>query len=785
MSFTHSLVMWKWRLACIAATSVFLSGALQVGGGPLVYGQAAASGPVRLVVRVDQKLRRGLSLLRDGEDGRDETVQLEDQAGGRGDERILSFPCRPGVYVLHSNEGLVSLPIEIDSMACGSERAVSLLPSAVIKGLLLLPGDSGSRPSTVSLSLRRCGIEGKQGELGSFRTPVRVNGTFAVEVPAGCSDIVASAAHYAPVQLPRVALTLGQEHDVGRLVLKRGASILVRLRTPDGKPLAAGSVGIVGAGSCADFIRGFVVDKTANADYEGRSDQSGQVRFTGVPPDIVYVTAVASGRFAFAGPVELAEGRLAVPEPLTPGAGARVMITVAGGAEWIPSGATLQLSASPVVCGHAVPAAAIWGGLTRDDNQGSLDVPFPGRWSVRLLLVGSDRRGAVIGTEEIEVVDGVNAALAFSMDRVGYEGRVTVSGKAYPGKLVLVTGDPGSRVESTADVDDAGRFRVWLQGPGEYDARFRDSEGTMSLTRGKAVFTPGVPTTVRFSVSNAMAGVVVLPDGSPVVGASVRAQPTIDEFKLEAIRLGVPAAVTDEGGHFSFPALESGSWEVVASYGGRTGSQIVAVSEGDSANTLRLVLESTDTVSGVIVDSFGSPVPLARGRYAVETGSDNGIPPAGVFSSDVSGRFTVGVGQYAGRPIQVAVMAPGHPLGVFRILPIGDRPVTIAVPPAGGELRLRLPHAASAADLNLYVLVNEQGGILPVLDAVTIFGAALVQASAATVVELHSLMPGQWRAVVFLDSKSALLFLAGLGAVPNGREIKVVPGGTVELDWRK
>jgi len=81
-------------------------------------------------------------------------------------------------------------------------------------------------------------------------------------------------------------------------------------------------------------------------------------------------------------------------------------------------------------------------------------------------------------------------------------------------------------------------------------------------------------------------------------------------------------------------------------------------------------------------------------------------------------------------------------------------------------------------------LVNDQGGMLPLLDAISIFGSSLVKGPNSTTVIIPLLASGRWQLASFGDSKTALLYLAGFGRLPVVREFTVAPGASIEIDLR-
>jgi hypothetical protein len=110
-----------------------------------------------------------------------------------------------------------------------------------------------------------------------------------------------------------------------------------------------------------------------------------------------------------------------------------------------------------------------------------------------------------------------------------------------------------------------------------------------------------------------VAGVVVLPDGSPVSGARVFLRPT--SVSLKSISLGGEATLGQEertgaDGRFAFHAVSNGSYEAALTAGRfrivRVGGLVVA--NGTAIDDLRLVAEPGLTIGGRVLDGAGQPL---------------------------------------------------------------------------------------------------------------------------------------------------------------------------------
>ena len=638
--------LWRRKWTVVAGTVVAATTLYPWASGsntaPTRFVSTGQKGTIRVVT--DDATGRGLVLVWHGEEGNQQRVATEDRAGTKTGERVLTFDCRPGVYVLHAPD-MVSAPITLNETTCGSSQVMTLLPAAAARGLIAQI--NAGAPAVVPFSVRRCGVSGPAGDIGEYSAAVNRDRSFHVVLPAGCLDVMITPRGFAPVRIPSMTLAFRQLRDVGQLMLKPGATLFVRTTSSEGKALPGVLVSVLSAEQFGPFVKDALLrNNPVRLSYEARSDEHGGATFVGIPADVVYLITRIDGRTGFGGPVQLRDGRLSAPDPITPVAAGSIRVVTAGETDWIPPGGTLSVSATPQVCGQWIESAMVWSDLSKQMESTTL-VPFAGHWRIQLFLVESGR-GDLIDAQEADVPAGGEALVPFSTARIAYEGRVIVGGRTFSGRLTVVPDIPGSVAEFTAEVDQAGTFRIWLPSPGTYAARFRDARGTMALKKATAEFAAGVQTTIRFEVSSQVSGVVVLSDGSPVAGASVRAELTLGDITLDAIRLGpAPMVNTDAGGRFLFQNLEYGSWEILATWNGRAAApQTVDVGPNMPTGPVRLVLGDSDTLTGRVVDAVGEPVPGARGRFGVETGNPTSVPPGGIFSTDTDGYFRMKVGPY-------------------------------------------------------------------------------------------------------------------------------------------
>lgn len=732
-----------------------------------------------IYLAADSPTLASMILIWYGERGEQRPVPFRRGSGYSPGEVVVSFECRAGTYVLQSKD-LVSAPLRIDADGCRTAQRATMFPAAQVQGIAVLPA-AGSSSSVLLLTVGRCGVTTASGEMGSYPALVERGGAFRATVPAGCVDLTARLPPYAPARIPAFRLAIHEVRDVGRVVMKPGASLVVQVVSGDGTPVPGALVSVVAAERWPVFLRGAVAGDAGDAAPEALSDMNGVAGISGLSPGLVFIAGRSRGRIGFGGPVELREREQTLSPQLVVRAGGAMRIS----APDIPD-ATLSVRASPEVLGHVVSATGVARQLASTDK---IDLPFAGRWRLQLVAM---RKGIGNPVEEqyVDVPEGGEGTVAFATTGATYDGRVFIGERTVAGVATLQRLSDENGVMS-AMVQDDGRFSVWLPSSGEYSVAFIGNAGTVRGKKATVNFVAGVTTTIRYSVGQ-VAGAVVDEDGSPAGDAMVSARLTLRDLATDPAQAQIPMAHADAAGQFVFESLDQGAWELEATVGRRRSRPlIVDVPAGAGAPPVRLVLAADEEVTGRVVSSAGNPVVMGIGFYAVETGSPTTGGPSGMFRSDDEGYFTLRLGPYGGSALQAAVSANDWPLAVMRVRPEAGRPLTIRVPSTGGQVRLVLPPrvmsrvpGAAVTQLALYALVSEGGAILPLIHLLSTFGLTAVNSDESTTIVIPSLATGMWRVARFADVESLYRYVAGLGSLPAVRQFAVNPGQVAKADLR-
>ena len=229
------------------------------------------------------------------------------------------------------------------------------------------------------------------------------------------------------------------------------------------------------------------------------------------------------------------------------------------------------------------------------------------------------------------------------------------------GRIVDPQGRPleGATVEASASsLEDRGSASGPLEsrtGPqGRFEAEgFRRGELVLlSISRegyirrsGVAVMPPTPePVVVELQPASTVAGVVEDEAGAPVKGAWVGLR--AEGGKITAFR-GVHrtsdagVATSDEGGRFELAAVPPGTYRVRVEHDDflPTLGEAVRVGEGETHDSLNLVLHRGSTVRGRVVDGTGDPVPRASVRLRRGSGGDGGAIRSTI--ADARGEFLI------------------------------------------------------------------------------------------------------------------------------------------------
>ena len=745
--------------------------------GLLVLGAAAslpATGvPARgsIVVIAEERALEGLRLFHqtDGQEPRPVPFTV---SGGA--QRVLSFDCARGEYFVVS-EHLISAPIRLSPSSCDSAQPVSLFSRGRIKGAISLDAD-GQRPRMIRLDIRTCASD-PVSHVGQYSALLSGSGSFSVDVPADCLDLVLMTTGWAPTRVPRFAITLGQTVDLGRVELQRPAAISVRVE-PSAAPAAVSVVPVAELSSAVEEI----VKGGRTARGEVLRGNMGLYRHAALSPGFVYIVAASPGKVGFAGPLELRAGESASADVKLYDR-ARLQVTVSRSGPSAPPSNTLGVMLIPRIGERWFPSAAIRVEITLDDPS-RVDLPFPGTWRAQLHTI-SDGQLTVIDDRTFVADSGKVTQLELLAQSLSFSGSVTVGKEHKPGELRLR--NVVSEVSTVTAVREDGSFTIALAELGDYRAQFTAADGTVRGAVPVSCFDPATPVDIRL-VPVSLKGRVVGSDGLAVAKADVFAKLAILD-DLDAISSRPVRTQSDATGAFALALVDQGEWEIRAQDRERVAEpEIVAVGARD-VDGVRLVLEGPATIRGRVIDTAGRPVPGARGEMFVEGSTAGQVPGVSMFRTDLQGYFSVRVDRPVNKGLHAVVVAPGRPISAFRLKNIDGQAIELRLPLLGGQLRLVLAKRATDTgalppDLGDYLLVNADGAILSFPTLFDSQAAVVVPGPTSVTIVIPSLAPGQWRVIRFPDLRTGLLYLSGSGMAPTLLQITLAAGGSVTADVR-
>ena len=610
----------------------------------------------------------------------------------------------------------------------GGARVVLLLrPTRVVH--LRAAWDGGEPPEAVRVMFSSPPPPGEQAApslAGEVWGRLQEDDGVVVQLPAGRWDVRVSALDRAPVYLWDVDLTAAAHKDLGRLVLRRAASVSGFVVGPDGRPLAEGATVTL-----LPVISDVALENADVQRLQGRRrtvpvGERGFFQVVGVEEGVWQVQASAPGYLSAAvSPVEVvagAESRLEEPLRLTTPVPVRVTVSPPRD----PWGGELTVHVTR-------PHGEVVGRV--QEQRASGVVNEHGVWESQLgegayqLEVRS--AAGVWWHQEVEVRAPV-AEVEVTLALVEVEGTVR-RGRQRLAARVCFEAEQG-RWRVCNDADAQGRYHTFLPSPGRWGVAV-EGEGGRIFWRVVAVKSEK-PVRVDVELPDTrLAGVVVLESGAGVAGARVRATP----LGSGVADVGEFAAVSQRDGRFLLEGLPEGPWHLVATTAAGPSDGVVAsVAAGRDGEEVRLVVRERVTVRGRVL-AAGVGVPGAQvvlSPQCFSSGVSVAISAQG--TTDVAGRFAVDVAAPCGRAT-ATVFALGHAAAVRRVAVGGGEELVVSLELRGGTLLLA---GGEPGWERRHVLVHQGGtvAVASLLPWATRHGGGLQGAQ----LRIPALEPGLW-----------------------------------------
>lgn len=518
---------------------------------------------------------------------------------------------KPGrVYLWVRARGLATHSSEVEAGA--SDLDLVLDPAGAIAGTVV--DDRGAAVPSF-----RVGAESGnyQGDTQDEFSPD--DGRFLLEsVAEGLWTVSVVAAGYGRAAVSDVVVRPGRVTDLGRVSLKRGASIRGQVVAFDDSPVPGAT------------IQGFATQSMA-VDMDGptaSSDAQGLFELRGVSPGSTTVTAThpsyaeSQVRNVEADPTRTTEIKLVL------GQGGRIEGTARR-----RDGAALVnavVSARPRDGGFSFARSPV-----APDGSFTLERVPAGPTSVTLML-GSGSRFSGAASREVDVRDGETSRVDLSVasilvsgrvsraDGVVAEARVTIRsrGSFYSvseGGLALPAPASVGPERGTATTDEEGFYRLLVDGPGRTLA-IVETGSSLSQHLFQDIEIPDADAfNLDFDLgSSVLSGTVVDAEtNSAVAEASVSAQPRDGRGPRGANRTG-------PDGRFRLE-VEPGEYRLSASRDGYTSASMDVSPGASGLSDILIALEKGVEIRGRLVDASGNGVP---GTYVSATSTDSvgGVP---------------------------------------------------------------------------------------------------------------------------------------------------------------
>jgi protocatechuate 3,4-dioxygenase beta subunit len=261
--------------------------------------------------------------------------------------------------------------------------------------------------------------------------------------------------------------------------------------------------------------------------------------------------------------------------------------------------------------------------------------------------------------EMVELAEGDSKHIVLggtSGDQFEVVGKLTHLGEPVPGAMLSFVATSGKSIEKLkfSTSDEAGRFRIQLNGAGQYlvTVQLNVSMGQQEAIETKLQLEPNPEGPLEIEIElgrGRIEGRVVGVDGEPL--ADVRVSLKTDGGMLSGSFMGghYVESKTDEEGRYGFDYLRPGQYQVAAGgalMGGALGggsafgrlvrSGLRLPTEG-SLSGIDFRLEPSSELEGLVRDSAGQPV--AGAALFVRNQEGVLVEPFSMTTSDAAGRF--------------------------------------------------------------------------------------------------------------------------------------------------
>ena len=648
---------------------------------------------------------------------------------------------------------------------------LGLWPKASLAGTVAV--DKGERlPAKLGVKLRGSRAGGRKPEIPELTVecPVAPQGDWRCEVPAALADLSVLVDGFVPNHRWEVRLDRDKTLNLGRLALKRGASVSGWVEAEEGAldflQAKARLVPMIAPGGDSNLS-----ERLAASALEARLDARGRFQFVGVDPGS-YSLEVTQPGFSPAqvSPIEVwPASETSLTRPLVLRRPVRFEIAVTPEKDWLGKPWRVE-----------VTRAADLGGLGTLVYDGTLSSSgrhvLPGQSPGILRVVVFDSLGNPLYSDfEVPVASGSDQRLDIEIDLVTVEGKVLLGEE--PLSATLYFGGRNARLGTKMDSNEEGVFHGVLPREGNWFVDVEAAEPGLAIParvevqarpNGEARVTIELPDTKVF-------GKVVDEENRPVVARV-----------LVSGGQGEAEVSSAEDGSFTVRGVEPGAARLSAAARSKAGSRVsetllIAIQEGQPAGPFELRLRKNKVVAGRVLAPRG-PVSGA----AIEVFPWRPLLPGGSSArSDLQGGFEVHVPEPT-QAVLAIVSPPGNSLRAFEV-PLDGQPFLLEVSQEGGTLDILLEGADDESLAQGLQVVVFQNGLRVPWDAMLRWarghGASLRSAEGF---QIPSVGTGEYR--VCIVPQAELIERASEGA--SGLQGRCAAGylesgGNLRLDLRR
>jgi hypothetical protein len=650
---------------------------------------------------------------------------------------------------------------------------IRVWPAATLRGEVALSDPHEKRPDLLSVRIDeppayplRAGIPAG----AMVDCPVKADNTWSCRVPATLADISIRSKGFIPHYRWGLRMKAGDRIFVGRILLKRGASVAGRLRVEGGaiRDNAAWVrilryTGPGASSSAAERLSRPLAQTTVAKD--------GHFQLAGIPPGTYAVEAgQPNAAIARVFPIEIE----------------RESETVLKSAIVLRPPLTLTLTLDPPLDWHDEPWRVTV--YRRSDYNGSTNDPpvndAPAKGGGRVIIPDqspgsydvtvADSEGNPFWDREIVVTGDSDATRSISLDLLKVHGRVTLADD--PLSAALLFGGRYGALHARIQSDGDGHFTGFLPKGGAWDVEVQASSPQL-VAHADVTVLPDAHGEAEIAItlpSNRLEGRVLDESGAPVAKGRVTLVAAKSSFSV----------LTDASGSFTFRAMPVGSVSLSAegNVAGRSARHsrefLLTVDETSIYGPIELHLEANRRLAGRVTSTRG---PVAGAGVDVMTfGAEQRQVSAA--TTDLEGRFETVIPDAATRAFAV-LSPPGFALAGYD-LPLDGTPLDLPAVDLGGRLEVTVPATFAARRLILVVLQNDR--MLPLSDLLRwSLGHGVALSDKSDLLEVPDVAPGAYKACLVQPAvvpESQLFLLIDRSPCAGG---VLAPGGLLRVDLSK